>query len=231
MPKPRANTHKNVNKNARNNRRNTRKVGKCSYVKQAEVSVRHGKTESRYIVNYYDTKSTTKDKKYISPIFDKCKQIYEIIEDDVWASDKRIVVRKLNNSKVILDIPQPSNMSGDAFYANGVDRSVSKSVIFNESDGNFTYVGHQVFSFKLLETIPNYKVHYYVYLTPSGIIKPYVEGKKYIYSLRDKVAALKSSLNLDMKKFMNEQLKEVDAKFKTVKMIPFPVTMIDAGME
>ncbi len=210
-------------------RNKTRKARKCRRVKSAKRPARSG---SSYTVRYYDTKPTIQGGKYISPVFDNCKQIYEVIQDDIWASNKRIVVRRLDNHKVILNIPEPSRVEGNAFDDNSdTERSTAKSLVLNDSDGDFTYVGHQVFSFKLLEKIPNYMVNYYIHLTPSGVMKPYIEGKKYMYSLRDKVAVLKASLHIDPTKFVNEQLKEIDAKFKTAKQIPFPFEMIDAGMK
>lgn len=131
-------------------------------------------------------------------------------------------------------------MSGDSFTddgqwwlpgASGPERTISNSYVFSESEGDFTYVGHQIFTFKLLEKIPNLMANYHVHLTPSGVVRPYMVGKKYMYSLRDKVAVPIKSLHLDPKKYMNEQLKDVDAKFTSAPTIPFPVEMIDAGLE
>lgn len=208
-------------------------------IKKTTLWVLHSKKGFSFTIHYYDSKSTTEGGKTITHTLDKHKKIYEIIEDNGWSDNRRLIVRRADNHATVLDIPQPSTMSGDSFTddgqwwlpgASGPARSISNSFVFHESEGDITYVGHQIFTFKLLEKIPNSVANYHVHLTPSGVVRPYIVGKKYVYSLRDKVAVPLKSLHLDPKKYMNEQLKDVDAKFKTAPTIPFPVEMIDAGL-
>jgi hypothetical protein len=212
--------------------RTTRKARKCPILKKTKIWVLHGKVESSFTINYYSSKPKIEDGKVITHTFDKCKKIYEIIEDDV-----NRVVRRVDNHKVVLNVPIASSTTGDSFetgksfWDHGEEVTICNSLVFNESEGDFTYVGHQVFSFKLLENIPNYMTEYHVHLTPTGIVKPYIVGKKYMYSLRDKIAVPLKSLNIDRTRYMNEQLKDIDARFRTVDHIPFSVNMIDPGME
>ncbi len=162
---------------------------------------------------------------------DNCKRIYETIYPG-WGGG-RFKVRKVSNRKILLDIPSPVLTMGNARGGDSWDDeiSISNSVVFKATSDSkdYTYVGHQLFSFALLEK-GKVNVDYYVYLTPTGMVKPYVVGKKYIYSLRDKVAATIASLDIDPTKYWNEQIGEVDSKFENVKKIPFPVKMMDAGL-
>jgi hypothetical protein len=208
----------------------TRKVRKCPIIMKANKTVTHGKTTSEFTVNYYDSKPKKQGDKFITYTFDNCKKIYEFMDDTKgYTWDKPRVVRKLGNKNVIIDLLYPRYFWGDFF---DVDKSISGSIIFknNDKDNTLTYVGHQIFTFSLLEkSIDFSNVEYIVYLTPSGTVKPYIIGKKYIYSLRDKVAATRESLHLDLTKYITAQ--QIDLKFKNVKKIPFPFTIIDSGNE
>lgn len=226
-----ANKTMNTSKKTINTVNKTRKNSKCPILKKAKRTVTHDNTKSEFIVNYYDSKPKEEGDKLITYTFDNCKKIYEITDDKKGQSwSTQLIVRKLSNKKVIFDIPYPNNMWGDSFDDN---KSTSGSIIFkNAADNNYTYVGYQVFSFSLLEKSKKFiYVDYQVYLTSSGLVKPYIITDKYVYSLRDKVAATKESLRLDSKKYINEQIQDVDSKFKNVKKIPFPIKMIDNGLE
>jgi hypothetical protein len=177
------------------NRNNTRKVRKCSLV---------GKT--------------LKNNKGGLQTINNCKQMYNV--DDSYSSN-RLTVRKISNQKVILDIPTPTQM---LYNSPGVRRDPNNSVMFNyPGDSEWTYVGHQVFSFSPLKDDKfSFSTDLIAPVTISGIVRPYAITDKYVYFLREKVVVPKKLLDLS---------KDVHLQLKNMKTIPFSVKMIDAGVE
>ena len=147
---------------------------------------------------------------------DDCKKIYEVTEDSIKGA---FIIRKLSNKKIIMERSRPSS----SIYNNpGKTQTPNNSMIFSDSilgiDGNWTYVGHQVFKFTTLKK--DLILDLFAPLTPSGMLQPYAVSKKYVYLLRDKVAVPIKSINLT---------KDVYAQAKNLEKIPFTVEMIDSG--
>ena len=214
----------------------TRKARKCSLLKKTRRWVLHNKSPTSFPVRYYNSKIIVDGESVKTFTIDKCKKIYEITDIRNFV-EGRLIIRKVNNGKLLLDIREPAYQYGNEFdtrkfwlsNASGDDLSVSGSIVFKNGD-EYTYFGHQAFSFNLLEKGAVFP-EYHVYLTKSGMVKPYMVTKKYVYSLRDKVDVKIESLKLNPMKYMNQQLQELDLKFNNVKTkIPFPVKMIDDGI-